>query len=96
MPCLWFGARTASIETQKTRNVIVGMTSCGNYQGMMIGSALMEKGKTMSNITEIICGVFVGVLWIIARNIGYKEGFKNGYEQGEKDFKPRKGVANND
>lgn len=44
----------------------------------------------MSNITIILCGVFVGVLWIIARNIVYKEGFKNGYEQGEKDFKPRK------
>ena len=57
----------------------------------------MEKEKTMSNITEIIlCGVFVGVLWIIARHIGYKEGFKDGYEQGKKDFKPRKGVANND
>ena len=41
----------------------------------------------MSNSTEItLCWVFVGVLWIIARHIGYKEGFKDGYEQGEKDF----------
>lgn len=50
----------------------------------------------MSNITEMLCGVFVGVLLILTRNISYKKGFKNGYEQGEKDFKPRKGVANND
>lgn len=47
----------------------------------------------MSNGTELIlCWVFVGVLWILARRIGYKEGFKDGYEQGEKDFKPRKGA----
>ena len=51
----------------------------------------------MSNNMEIIlCGVFVSVLWILARHIGYKEGFKDGYEQGEKDFKPRKGVASNE
>lgn len=41
----------------------------------------------MSSITVILYGVFVGVLWILARHIGYKEGFKDGYEQGEKDFK---------
>ena len=48
----------------------------------------------MSGSTEIIlCWAFVGVLWILARHIGYKEGFKDGYEQGKKDFKPRKGEA---
>lgn len=41
----------------------------------------------------ILCWVFVGVLWILARCIGYKEGFKDGYKQGEKDFKPRKGAS---
>lgn len=49
----------------------------------------------MSNGTEIIlCWVFVGVLWILARHIGYREGFKDGYKQGEKDFKPQKGIIN--
>lgn len=46
----------------------------------------------MSGRLEIIlCWAFVGVLWIVARHIGYGEGFKDGYEQGEKDFK-RKGA----
>lgn len=38
----------------------------------------------MSNGMEIIlCWIFVGVLWILARRIGYKEGFKDGYELGQ-------------
>ena len=42
----------------------------------------------MSNGMEIILyWAFVGVSWILARNIGYRDGFKNGYEQGKKDFK---------
>ena len=47
----------------------------------------------MSNSTEIIlCWVFVGVLWILARHIGYREGFKEGYKLGEESFKPWKGA----
>lgn len=40
----------------------------------------------MNGGTEVILvWTFVGVLWILARHIGYKEGFKDGYEQGTKD-----------
>ena len=46
----------------------------------------------ISGMEIILCWVFVGVLWILARTIGYKEGFKDGYKQGEKDFKPQKGM----
>lgn len=47
----------------------------------------------MSGSIEIIlCWAFVGVLLIVARHIGYREGFKDGYEQGEKDFKPWEGA----
>ena len=47
----------------------------------------------MSGSIEIIlCWVFVGVLWILARHIGYREGFKDGYKLGEESFKPWKWV----
>ena len=37
----------------------------------------------MSGNTEIIlCGVFMGVLWILARRIGYRKGFREGFKYG--------------
>ena len=37
----------------------------------------------MSGSTEIIlCGVFMGVLWILARRIGYRKGFREGFKYG--------------
>ena len=47
----------------------------------------------MSGAVEIILTwTFVGVLWVLARNVGYRQGFRDGYKQSEKDFKQSKAI----
>lgn len=40
-----------------------------------------------SQVELILVWAFVGFLWVLARHVGYREVFKDGYEQGEKDFR---------